>query len=192
MERKIILASRSPRRKQILKQIGLQFETKESEYEEDMRAKNNPYELVQFLALNKARDVARHHNNAIVIGADTIVVLDDKIIGKPKNKKEAKELLRSFSGREHKVVSGFAIIDTKNNSEIVDYGEAVLKFKDLSDEEIDGYIECGDPFDVVGGYNMIARAPIFLEGIKGDFYSIIGLPLNKVYVELRKMGVKFF
>lgn len=192
MDRKIILASRSPRRKQMLEQIGLQFEIMESEYEEDMNAKNDPYELVKFLALNKARDVARHYDDAIIIGADTVVVMDNKIIGKPKNRETARELLKSFSGREHGVISGFVIIDTKNNLEIVDYGEAMLKFKDLTDEDINDYIDCGDPLDVAGGYNMVAKAPVFLESIKGDFYSIIGLPLNKIYTELRKMGIKVF
>ncbi len=176
----------------MLEQIGLQFEIKESEYEEDMGAKNDSRELARFLALNKARDVAKHYDDAIIIGADTVVVLDNKIIGKPKSEKEAKELLRSFSGREHRVISGFAIIDTKNSLEAVDCGEAILKFKDLTDEEIDSYIEYEDTVCLAGGYNMFARAPIFLESIKGDFYSIVGLPLNKIYVELKNMGVKVF
>ncbi len=176
----------------MLKQIGLRFEVRESEYEEDMDAKNNPYELVEFLSLNKARDVARHYDDAVIIGADTVIALGDKIIGKPKSRKEAKEMLRSFSGREHRVVSGFAIIDAKNNLETVGRGEAVLKFRDLTDEEIDKYTEREDTVCFAGGYNMFARAPIFLESARGDFYSIIGLPLNKIYAELKKMGVEFF
>lgn len=176
----------------MLEQIGLKFEVRESEYEEDMNAFKDPHELVKFLALNKARDVAQHYDNAIIIGADSIVVLDDKFIGKPKDREEIRELLRNFSGREHKVISGFAIIDTKNRIEINDYGEADLLFRDLTDEEIDDYINCGDPIDVAGGYNMFAKAPVFLKSIKGDFYSIIGLPLNKIFVELRKLGVKIF
>lgn len=176
----------------MLEQIGLRFEIRESEYKEDMGAKSNPRELVKFLALNKARDVARHYGDAVVIGADTIVVLDDKIIGKPKNKEEAKELLKSFSGREHKVISGFAAIDAKNNLEAVDCGEAVLKFKDLTDNEIDSYIEYEDVLGLAGGYNVFAKASVFLESVRGDFYSIIGLPLNKLYAELKNMGVKVF
>ena len=188
--KKIVLASRSPRRKQMLDQIGLQFEIRESEYEEDMSAKSDPYELVKFLALNKARDVAKHYDDTIIIGADTVVVLDNEVIGKPKDREEIRGLLRKFSGREHKVISGFAVIDTKNNIEVNDFGEASLLFRDLTDEEIDDYINCGDPIDVAGGYNMFAKAPVFLESIRGDFYSIIGLPLNKIFVELRKLGVK--
>jgi len=192
MERKIILASRSPRRKQLLEQIGLIFEIRESEYEEDMSAKSDPYELVKLLALNKARDVAKYYNDAVVIGADTIVVFENRFIGKPKNKEEIRTLLKDFSGKEHKVISGFAIIDTKNNIIINDFGEATLLFRDLTREEIDDYINSGDPIDVAGGYNMFARAPVLLESIKGDFYSIVGLPLNKVFVELRKLGIKVF
>lgn len=192
MERKIILASRSPRRKALLEQIGLKFEVRESEYKEDMNALKDPHKLVKFLALNKARDVARHYDDAVVIGADTIVVFNDRFIGKPKNKGEIRGLLKKFSGREHKVISGFAIIDTKNKIEINDFGEADLLFRDLTDEEIDDYINCDDPIDVAGGYNMFAKAPVFLESIKGDFYSIIGLPLNKIFVELRKLGIKVF
>ncbi len=192
MARKIILASRSPRRKQLLEQIGLKFEIRESEYEEVMKANSDPYELVKLLALNKARDVARHYNDAIIIGADSIVVFNNKFIGKPKDREEIRGLLRDFSGKEHKVISGFAIIDTRNNIEINDFGEASLLFRDLTEEEIDDYINSGDPIDVAGGYNMFARAPVLLESIKGDFYSIVGLPLNKVFVELRKLGIKVF
>ena len=187
--RKIILASKSPRRKELLDQIGLRFEIMESEYREDMKAKDNPYELAKFLALQKAKDVARHYDNAIIIGADTFIVYKNNFIGKPKNKTEVEDILKIFSGKIHDVVSGFAIIDTKNNITVNDYGEAKVKFKKLSDQEIKDYITTGEPIGKAGGYAIQGKAGVFIESISGDYYSIIGLPLNKVYCALRKMGI---
>ncbi|MDZ4384819.1 MAG: Maf family protein, partial [Candidatus Moranbacteria bacterium] len=129
--RKIILASKSPRRKALLEQIGLKFDIRESGYEEDMGAMDDPHELVKSLALNKARDVARYYDDAIIIGADTFVIFDGKFIGKPKDARDAKDILRNFSGKRHEVVSGFAIIDTKNDIVINDIGTASVKFRTL-------------------------------------------------------------
>jgi septum formation protein len=187
--RKIVLASKSPRRKCLLEQIGLKFDIHESDYEEDMQALSDPHELVKFLALNKARDVAKHYDDAIIIGADTFVIFKDKFIGKPKNEQDAREVLRNFSGKEHEVVTGFAIIDTRNNVIINDVGMASVKFRDLSEAEIDNYIATGEPMTRAGSYGLMERAAILIESINGDFYSVIGLPLNKVYVNLLKMGV---
>ncbi|MFA5993502.1 MAG: Maf family protein [Parcubacteria group bacterium] len=187
--RKIILASKSPRRKFLLEQIGLKFDIHESDYDEDMQAMTDPHELVKFLALNKARDVAKHYDDAIVIGADTFVIFKDKFIGKPKNEQDARETLHNFSGKEHEVVTGFAIIDTRNNVIINDVGMASVKFRDLSEAEIDNYIATGEPMTRAGSYGLMERAAVLIESINGDFYSVIGLPLNKVYINLLKMGV---
>jgi septum formation protein len=189
MARKIILASKSPRRKAMLEQIGLEFDIRESEYEEDMNAMSDPYELVKFLALGKAQDVAKHYEDAIVIGADTFVIFNDKFIGKPKDEQHAKKIIESFSGKKHKVVSGFAIIDTKNNVTINDFGEAWVKFRNLSNEEVDDYVATKEPLTRGGGYGLMEKAAVLVEGIEGDFYSVIGLPLNKVYAELLKLGI---
>ena len=187
--RKIILASKSPRRKELLEQIGLRFEVRESEYQEDMKAKDDPYKLVKFLALQKTKDVARHYDNAIIIGADTFIIYKNNFIGKPKNKAEAKNILKNFSGNEHSVITGFAIIDTKNNITVNNFGQAKVKFKKLSDQEIKDYIATEEPLDKAGGYAIQGKAGGFIESINGDYYSIIGLPLNKVYCELKKMGI---
>lgn len=187
--RKIVLASKSPRRKFLLEQIRLEFEIRESEYEEDMEAMDDPHELVKFLALNKAQDVARHYADAIIIGADTFVIFKDKFIGKPKDEVDAKKILQSFSGNEHEVVTGFAIVDTKNNIVINDVGTARVKFRDLSEEEIDNYIATGESMTRAGAYGLMERAAVLIESIEGDFYSVIGLPLNKVYTNLLKLGV---
>ncbi|MFH1523308.1 MAG: nucleoside triphosphate pyrophosphatase [Patescibacteria group bacterium] len=205
-DRKIVLASKSPRRKRLLEQIGLEFEIRESEYEEDMEAKSDPFELCKFLALGKGQDVARHFDDAIIISADTFAFLpsaspatngarandtifNNKFIGQPKDEEDAKNILRNFSGQEHSVVTGFAVIDTKSGKIINDYGEAKVKFRNLSDEEIDNYIATGEPMDMAGAYGLMNKGAVLIESIEGDFYSVIGLPLAKVYVALKDMRV---
>jgi septum formation protein len=189
LNRKIILASGSPRRKELLEQIGLKFEIVESGYEEDMGMISDPYGLVKFLALKKAENVAEQNEDAIIISADTFVVLDGEFIGKPKNREEAEELLKRLSGKIHEVVSGFAIIDTKDNNIINDFGKAKVKFRALDDTEIKEYVATGEPLDKAGGYAIQNKASVFIESIEGDYYSIVGLPLAKVYLELKNMGV---
>lgn len=188
-QRKIVLASKSPRRKSLLTQIGLKFDIRESEYEEDMTALSDPHELVKFLALNKAKDVAKHYDDAIIIGADTFIIFKDKFIGKPKDERQAREILQSFSGNEHEVVTGFAIIDTKNNITINNLGTAKVKFRNLTDKELDSYMATGEPMTRAGGYGLMEKAAVLIESIEGDFYSVIGLPLSQVYTNLLKLGV---
>lgn len=190
MQRKIVLASKSPRRRDLLRQIGLEnFEIRESEYQEDMSAKNDPFELVKFLALEKTKDVARHYDDAIIIGGDSIVAFEEKFIGKPKDEEDARSMLRSFSGKQIVAISGFAIIDTKSGETASDSGSAKVTFKKLSEEEIDNYVATGEPLEMAGAFGLMNRAAVFAESVNGDFYSIIGLPVNKVYLELKKMGV---
>ena len=188
-QRKIILASRSPRRKALLEQVGLEFEIRESEYEEDMTAMSDPYELVKFLARKKGEDVAKHYEDAIIISGDTFTIFEGKFIGKPKDEEDAFRTLRNFSGKMHEIVSGFAIIDTKNKIVVNDFGKAFVKFKDLTEEEIADYVATKEPLSRGGSYGMMELGAVLIESIEGDFYSVIGLPLNKIYSELKKMGV---
>ncbi|MEA2065439.1 MAG: Maf family protein [Patescibacteria group bacterium] len=189
MSKKIILASKSFRRKQLLKQMGLRFKIRESKYKEDMQACSNPYELAKFLALKKAEKVASYYDDAIIIGADTFIIYKNKFIGKPKNREDAKKMLEKFSGNEHKVVSGFAVIDIKNKIIINDFGEAKIKFKNLSDNEIEDYLNINEFLDKAGGYGLQDRATVLIESINGDFYSIVGLPINKLYCALKNIGI---
>jgi len=188
-QRKIILASKSVWRKKLLEQIGLSVEVRESEYEEDMNAMGDPHDLVKLLALKKAEDVARRYDDAIVIGGDTFTIFNDKFIGKPKDAEDAKKILKNFSGQEHEIVSGFAIIDTKNKIAVNDVGKALVRFRELSDEEIDDYVATGEPLTKAGAYGLMDKGAVLIESIEGDFYSVIGLPLNKIYIELKKLGV---
>lgn len=192
MERKIILASNSEWRKKLLHQIGLNFEIIPSEYEEDMTAIEDPYDLVKFLALKKGEDVAKKYDNAIIISGDTFVVFNGKFIGKPKDVDDAKNTLRNFSGKTHEIISGFAIIDTKTGKTINDLGKAFVKFKELTDEEINNYVSTGEPLTKAGSYALMGKASVLIEKTEGDFYSIIGLPLNKVYESLKELGVNVF
>ncbi|NMB48557.1 septum formation inhibitor Maf [Candidatus Kuenenbacteria bacterium] len=192
MSRQIILASKSPRRKRLLEQIGVKFTVHESAYEEDMHAKDDPYELAKFLALKKAQDVARHYPDAIVIGADTFTVYQGKFVGKPKDAADAKSILQDFSGNSHEVVTGFAVIDTRTGEIVNGYGKAESFFRELTAEEIDAYIATGEPFDMAGAYGFMDKGAVLMAGVKGDFYSIIGLPITQVYLALKKMGVKFW
>lgn len=187
-KRKIVLASRSPRRRKMLEQLGLEFEAVESNYDENMAALSDPYELAEFLSLKKAEAVAGNYEDAVVIGADTFTILENKFIGKPKDKDEARIILKNFSGKNHKVISGLAIIDTKNGKIVKITGEAMVKFRNLDDQEIEDYIETGEPLDAAGGYNMTDHGATLIESISGDYYVVVGFPLSKLYVELRKMG----
>jgi septum formation protein len=189
MERKIILASGSPRRKKLLEQIGLQFEIRESEYKEDMKAFSDPYELCKFLALKKAEDVAKHYDDAIIIGADTFAIFEGEFIGKPKDENDARKILKRLSGKENEAITGFAIIDTKNKTVANDFGKGIVKFKKLTEQEIEDYISTGEPLKMAGAYGFMNRAAVLIEEVRGDFYSVIGLPLNKIYIELKNMGV---
>jgi septum formation protein len=192
MPRKIVLASKSPRRKRLLEQIGLTFEIRESEYEENMTAKSDPYELAKFLALGKARDVAQYYDDALVIGADTFTVYQGKFVGKPKDTADAKRILKIFSGQSHEVVTGFAVIDTKSGEIINGYGKAESFFRELSDEEIDAYVATGEPLGMAGAYGFMDKGGVLMQEVRGDFYSIIGLPIGQIYLALKKLGVDIF
>jgi septum formation protein len=189
MPKRIVLASSSPRRRELLEQIGLEFTIQESPYEEDMSAKSDPYELAKFLAFNKAQAVADNFENAVVIGADTFIALEKEFLGKPGTEEKAKQMLRKISGRSIKIITGFALIDTANDKVINDYGEAIAKIKNLSEKEIRDYVATGEPLDRAGAYVAQERGAIFTERIEGDFSAIVGLPLNKIYCALNALEV---
>jgi septum formation protein len=187
--KKIILASSSPRRKQILEQVGLKFTVEVSDYEENPIPGMSPSKFVETLSLGKAKAVAKNHNDAIIIGADTAVFIDNKILGKPKTKEEAREMLNKLSGETHSVFTGFTVIDTKNNKIITDHIETKIKFKNLSDEEIAGYIKTGEPMDKAGAYGVQDRGALFVEYIEGDYANITGLPIVKIFEILKTLGI---
>jgi septum formation protein len=185
----IILASASPRRKEILEKTGLKFRVDESRCEEKMDTGLKPHDFAKFFSREKAREVARRHANALVIAADTIVVLRGRIFGKPCDKEQAKEMLRVFSGKAHSVITGFTIIDTASNKELSGSVSSKVFFKRLSANEIEAYIRSGEPLDKAGAYGIQGLGAVVIKRIEGDFFNVMGLPLNALAESLKKFGV---
>ena len=189
---KIILASTSPRRHNLLQQIGLKFEIVPSKYEEDMTLKLPPHELAMVLARGKAFEVAERIKSGIIIGVDTFVVLGKKVIGKPHNKVKAKETLKKISNKTLKVYSGVAIIDAKTKKEIIDYEISKVKIRKISSLEIKKYIDTKEPLDKAGAFGMQGLGAIFVAKIDGCYSNVVGLPLHNLTKNLAKMGVDVF
>jgi septum formation protein len=185
----IILASASPRRKEILSKTGLKFRVDESDYEEDLGLDLKPDKLAVFLSREKARDVARRHTNALIISADTIVVFRNMIFGKPRSRKEAKEMLKALSGKAHKVITGYTIMDTSSGKELSDSVKSKVFFKILSNREIDAYIRSGEPMDKAGAYGVQGLGAVIVRKIEGDFFNVMGLPLNSLAESLKNFGI---
>jgi len=186
---KIILASNSPRRKELLSQIGVIFEAIPSRFEENM-VRMSPAEMVEHFAYMKAKDVAeRVQENALIIGSDTIVYLD-RIMGKPENEEDAFNMLRELSGRYHLVISGICIINTATGESLRSHETTKVKMKNLSREEILAYINTHEPLDKAGAYAIQGMGSLFVERIEGDYFNVVGLPLFRLARMLEHFGVK--
>ena len=187
--RKIILASASPRRKELLEKLGIKFKIEPSNYDENVSLKLRPRKLAEYLSYKKAEAVAANYDGAIIIGADTIVVFKSKIFGKPKNKEDAKKILSKLSGKVHFVITGFSIIDIKNNKKIIDSVKTKVYFKNLSKEKINDYVASGEPLDKTGAYGIQGRGIQLIEKIEGDYSNVVGLPLKDLKDNLKEFGV---
>ena len=187
--RKIILASASPQRQALLKQIGVKFKVIKCNVSEKRRITKSASKLVKDNALLKAHDAAKKLKSGVVIGCDTIVVCGNRIIGKPKNLKDAKRILRFLSKRPQWVYSGLAVIDIDNNKTITDYEKSKVFMKKLSDREMSRYFEKVSPLDKAGAFDIQRYGGLFINRIEGCFYNIVGLPLAKLYQLLKKVGV---
>lgn len=191
----IILASKSPRRKELLEKIGLKFKAVKSNYKEIIDSKLNPHELSEKLSLEKAKAVywknpPARGKNSIIIAADTLVVCDGKILGKPKGQKDAKKMLSFLSNKAHLVITGFTIINGNLKKIITKSIETKVFMRKISVSEIDTYIKTKEPFDKAGAYAIQGKAKKFIKTIDGDLLNAIGLPLNSLMKELKKLGVK--
>jgi septum formation protein len=175
-----ILASESPRRREILKSAGLSFKIVPAHVNEDYIAGESPRQHVKRLARDKAMVIARKYPEAWVLGADTIVVIDGIILGKPKNKTQAKEMLKRLSGREHKVFTGFSITRIASKVFYTKVVKSAVKFKTITPEELDWYIACDEPYDKAGGYAIQGKGSYFIQSIRGSYTNVIGLPLCEV------------
>ena len=184
-----VLASGSPRRLMLLAQIGIEADVRPSSFSELSGASDNVEKLVQANALGKGRDVLPLcKKDEVVIAADTVVVLDDKVIGKPKNIEEAKEMLRALSGRSHRVLTGIAVF--YKGEEKVETVTTSVCFRKLTSEEIDAYIATGEPMDKAGAYGIQGRGALLVESIGGCYNNVVGLPLTKLYQMLGQLEVK--
>ena len=185
---KIVLASNSPRRKKILTDLGLEFKVIPSNYEEKLETDVFSYDLIEDLATQKACDVVRRvGNDEIVLGADTVVVLHNKILGKPKDKDDAFRLLRELSGNTHMVVTALCGINTKTNRAILLSTTSYVRFKELSDDLINYYIEEFNPLDKAGSYGIQELPDGILDKYEGSFDNIVGLAPEAVTAVLEKL-----
>ena len=186
MERmnKVILASKSPRRKQLLSLLNIYFETIPAEIEEKIDLNNNLVKEIEKLSYQKAMHVYEKHQDALVIGSDTIVKIDNVVLGKPKTYDEAIKMLKSLSNKTHEVVTGVSIIN-KGNAETFS-SIAKVTFYELSDKEIEDYVKTNEPMDKAGAYAIQGIGAKFIKSIDGDFYTIMGLPIGELYHRLQK------
>ncbi len=183
----LILASQSPRRSQLLRQIGLEFVVHPSAIHEKIHSELSFQENVQQLALHKALDVAKEYSEGIVIGSDTIVVIHGKVLGKPSSRAEAAEMLLLLSGETHTVFTGFAFVDAKSKKSYIDSEQTDVTFRELSTDEIENYIESGSPMDKAGAYGIQDDfGAVFVKKIHGDYYTVVGFPLAKFYLRFQE------
>lgn len=184
-DKPIILASRSPRRVHLMQLLGIPFVIQESGVQEIVDNGLMPEEIVRRLSLQKANDVASRVHSGIVIGADTIVVLDGKILGKPSTEEEAVAMLSRLSGRTHSVFTGFALVDAETKKSYIDFERTEVTFRRLSGDEILSYVRSGSPMDKAGAYGIQDDyGAVFVEKIEGCFYNVVGFPLSKFYSAL--------
>lgn len=193
----IILASGSPRRKKLLQQINLPFEVKVSSVDETFDAELSASEIAQKLALRKARDIARQCTEALVIGADTIVVFEDEILEKPADEHEAREMLQRLSGRIHHVLTGVALCNVDSSQNITNTTTFVERtkvvFGNLSSEDIETYVASGSPLDKAGGYGIQDDfGAIFVKRIEGDYYNVVGFPLHSFYNRMKSFAPEYY
>jgi septum formation protein len=187
----IVLASSSPRRRQLMESIGLHFIVDVERLEEDrLVAGTDPHQEAARLSLKKARSVAARHPDAVIIAADTFGVLDGRYLGKPQNARHAVRMLKSMSGKCHKVISGFTIIDTSTNLIATRTVETQVYFRSLSLSEITAYVNTGEPLDKAGAYAIQGLGSVLVEKIEGDYYNVVGLPLCTLAVALKEFDIE--
>ncbi|BDC02782.1 Maf-like protein [Clostridium perfringens] len=188
---KVILASKSPRRVKILEKIVKEFEVVQSNFDENtIDFKGDIEKYVKDLSRNKAIEVSKRLNEpSIVIAADTVVFQSGKVLEKPKNEEDAFSMLSSLSGNTHKVYSGICLINTYDDTVVTDCDCTEVRFSELNPRQIRNYINSGEPMDKAGAYGIQGLGGAFVEGIKGCYYNVMGLPLNKLYKALENYDI---
>lgn len=192
MDKKIVLASASPRRRELLQNMGLGFEIITSDGAEQVFENELPQDTVKRLSSEKALNVAKRapYDDCIVIGADTVVAIDGKILGKPEDEGDAKRMLTLLSGRTHKVYTGVSVIETTSGERVSDYVETEVKFVNLTERQIEKYVSSGEPMDKAGAYGIQDLGAMLVEKINGDYFNVVGLPVSRLARILRdRFGV---
>ncbi|MBS6161031.1 MAG: septum formation inhibitor Maf [Firmicutes bacterium] len=187
----IILASASPRRRELLDMVGIPFSVCPSQGEEQIRG-SSPKEVVEELCEQKAREVfLKTSGEVLVIGADTVVAAEGNILGKPKNRKEAIQMLKKLQGASHEVYTGVTMLSRDENGEQQKtfHVMTAVEFYPMSEEEIESYVDTGEPMDKAGAYGIQGKAGIFVKEIRGDYNNVVGLPVARLYQELKQMGM---
>jgi len=186
--RQIVLASRSPRRSELLKSLGLDIVVEPSRVLETRFPDEAPPDYIMRIARAKAVEVARRRGRGLVIGADTVVVLDGNVLGKPSDEQEARNTLRLLSGKWHAVMTGVALYDVETGKEAADYSKTLVRLARLSDEEIEWYVGTGESMDKAGSYGIQGLASLFVDEIAGNYQNVVGLPIPLVYRLARQLG----
>ncbi len=185
---KIYLASKSPRRRKLLKQLGIKFKSFSVNSPENFLDGEHPVECVERIASEKLEMAKSKLNNSIIVTADTIVVLDGTVIGKPTSKKNAIKILSLLSGKTHTVYTGFCVLNQKTNKLIIDHEKTEVEFRTLKQDEIVDYVNGGSPMDKAGAYGIQDDfGAVFVKRINGCYYNVVGLPLTKLYKALREV-----
>ncbi len=187
---KVVLASSSDRRKTLLNRIGIKYTAMPSKLNENNYNFDNPIELVEGLAFAKASEVADFVEDALIISADTIVVFDDKILGKPKDKEDAFQMLKMLSNNKHQVYTGLAVILTDNQMHYIGHDKTEVFIREIGDREIERYINTGEPMDKAGSYAIQGKGGIFVEKIIGSFFTVMGLPIHQLSKVLKNFNIE--
>jgi septum formation protein len=187
-ETEIILASASPRRAEILSELKVNFTAIPSQIDERPHAEEAPADYIIRIARAKVVDVARQLKNGLIIGADTIVVFEGRILGKPSDDEDARRMLQSLAGRWHAVMTGVALYDVRSKKEVVDFEKTLVRFAPLTEEEIDWYLSTGEHSDKAGAYGIQGYAGLFVEEIAGNYHNVVGLPMPLIYRLVKRLG----
>lgn len=187
LNHKFILASKSPRRAEILRAVGWSFEAIAADIDETREPNEAAVTYVKRLAKTKAEAVADNVSAEFVLGADTIVQVDGEILGQPGDEANARRMLKLLSGKWHEVLTGVALINTANSGVTVEHEVTRVRFAELSESEVDWYVATGEPLDKAGAYAIQGRGAIFIEEVQGDYFNIVGLPIRLIYELIQRM-----
>ncbi len=181
LKMKLVLASRSPRRAEILNAVGWSFDTEAANIDESRFEGEAAVPYVRRLAQSKAETIAKNLSSGLVLGADTVVLVDEKILGQPSDADDARRMLKLLSGRWHEVLTAVALLRAGGGQVMADHEKTRVRFAEMSDAEIDWYVGTGEPMDKAGAYAIQGKAALFIEEIQGDYFNIVGLPVRLVY-----------